>query len=342
MEGCRDPSAILMSVPVLPALDRARAQAIIQRMAESRVIVVGDVMLDQFIFGHVGRISPEAPVPVVTYNHEQHRAGGAANVALNARGLGAKVELVGVVGEDEAAGKLKELLRAAEVAPCGLVTDLERRTTTKVRIVTTRNQQVARVDYENDNEVGRAIEDTVANAISARSDGAGAIVVSDYLKGVVTRRLMAHVIATGQRRAVPVLVDPKIPHLEYYAGASLVTPNNHEAETATHVRIRSDEDARNAARVFRERARCEGVLITRGEHGMWLAHELAEGHLPAAAREVSDVTGAGDTVVATLALALASGATWAEAAQVANEAAGIVVGKFGPATVSAEELVARF
>jgi D-glycero-beta-D-manno-heptose-7-phosphate kinase len=342
MEGCRDPSAILMSVPVLPALDRARAQAIIQRMAESRVIVVGDVMLDQFIFGHVGRISPEAPVPVVTYNHEQHRAGGAANVALNARGLGAKVELVGVVGEDEAAGKLKELLRAAEVVPRGLVTDLERRTTTKVRIVTTRNQQVARVDYENDNEVGRAIEDAVANVISARSDGAGAIVVSDYLKGVVTRRLMAHVIATGQRRAVPVLVDPKIPHLEYYAGASLVTPNNHEAETATHVRIRSDEDARNAARVFRERARCEGVLITRGEHGMWLAHELAEGHLPAAAREVSDVTGAGDTVVATLALALASGATWAEAAQVANEAAGIVVGKFGPATVSAEELVARF
>jgi rfaE bifunctional protein kinase chain/domain len=331
-----------MSVPVLPALDRARAQAIIQRMAESRVIVVGDVMLDQFIFGHVGRISPEAPVPVVTYNHEQHRAGGAANVALNARGLGAKVELVGVVGEDEAAGKLKELLRAAEVVPRGLVTDLERRTTTKVRIVTTRNQQVARVDYENDNEVGRAIEDAVANVISARSDGAGAIVVSDYLKGVVTRRLMAHVIATGQRRAVPVLVDPKIPHLEYYAGASLVTPNNHEAETATHVRIRSDEDARNAARVFRERARCEGVLITRGEHGMWLAHELAEGHLPAAAREVSDVTGAGDTVVATLALALASGATWAEAAQVANEAAGIVVGKFGPATVSAEELVARF
>ncbi len=331
-----------MSLPVLPALDRGRAQAIIERMTESRVIVVGDVMLDQFIFGHVGRISPEAPVPVVTYNHEQHRAGGAANVALNARGLGAKVELVGVVGEDEAAGKLKDLLRAAEVAPRGLVTDLDRRTTTKVRIVTTRNQQVARVDYENDNEVGRAIEDAVADVISARSNGAGAIVVSDYLKGVVTRRLMAHVIATAQRRAIPVLVDPKIPHLEYYAGASLVTPNNHEAETATHLRIRSDEDARNAARVFRERARCEGVLITLGEHGMWLGHDLAEGHLPAAAREVSDVTGAGDTVVATLALAMASGATWAEAAQVANEAAGIVVGKFGPATVTPGELVARF
>jgi rfaE bifunctional protein kinase chain/domain len=331
-----------MSLPVLPALDRARAEAIIERMADSRVIVVGDVMLDQFIFGHVGRISPEAPVPVVTYNHEQHRAGGAANVALNARGLGARVELIGVVGADEAAGKLKDLLQAAEVPPRGLVTDVERRTTTKVRIVTTRNQQVARVDYENDNEVGRGIEDAVADVISVRSDGAGAIVVSDYLKGVVTRRVMAHVIATSQRRAIPVLVDPKIPHLEYYAGASLVTPNNYEAETATHLRIRSDEEARNAARIFRERTKCRGVLITRGEHGMWLAHESADGHLAASAREVADVTGAGDTVIATLALAAAAGATWAEAAQLANEAAGIVVGKFGPATVAPDELISRF
>ena len=153
---------------------------------------------------------------------------------------------------------------------------------------------------------------------------------------------MAHVVACGHRRGVPVLVDPKIPHLEYYAGASLVTPNHHEAEAATHLRIRSDDDARNAAHAFRERAKCEGVLITRGEHGMWLAHETAEGHLPASAREVADVTGAGDTVVATLALAVAAGATWAEAAQLANEAAGIVVGKFGAATVTPEELLARF
>jgi rfaE bifunctional protein kinase chain/domain len=331
-----------MSVPQLPPLDRARAQAIIERMADRRIVVIGDVMLDQFIFGHVGRISPEAPVPVVTYNHEQHRAGGAANVALNARSLGARVELIGVVGDDEAGGKLKELLRASEVAPRGLVTDLERRTTTKVRIVTTRNQQVARVDYENDDEVGARVEEALAEVVSDRAHGARAIVVSDYLKGVVTRHVMAHVVSTGQSRAVPVLVDPKIPHLDYYGGASLVTPNNHEAETATHLRIRSEQDARSAAKVFRDRARCEGVLITRGEHGMWLAHDSAEGHLAASAREVADVTGAGDTVVATLALAIAAGATWAEAAQLANEAAGIVVGRFGPATVSAPELLARF
>jgi D-beta-D-heptose 7-phosphate kinase/D-beta-D-heptose 1-phosphate adenosyltransferase len=153
---------------------------------------------------------------------------------------------------------------------------------------------------------------------------------------------MARVLAIAQARGVPVLVDPKIPHLEYYNGATLVTPNHHEAEVATHLRIRSDEDARNAARVFRERVQCEGVLITRGEHGMWLAHETAEGQLPTAAREVSDVTGAGDTVVATLALAAAAGATLAEAARLANEAAGIVVGKFGPATVTPQELLAAF
>jgi D-beta-D-heptose 7-phosphate kinase/D-beta-D-heptose 1-phosphate adenosyltransferase len=172
--------------------------------------------------------------------------------------------------------------------------------------------------------------------------GAGAVVVSDYLKGTITRRVMADLVEQARSRAVPLLVDPKIPHLSYYAGAALVTPNHHEAETATHMRITSDEQARDAARVFRERARCDGVLITRGEHGMWLAHDSAEGRLPSSALEVSDVTGAGDTVVATLALAVAAGATWSEAARLANEAAGIVVGKFGAATVQAEELLARF
>jgi rfaE bifunctional protein kinase chain/domain len=331
-----------MAAPTLPRLDRGRAEAIVQQMASSRVVIIGDVMLDQFIFGHVGRISPEAPVPIVTYDHEQHRAGGAANVALNVQSLGARAELLGVVGRDDAADKLKDLLRVTEVAPRGLVTDLERRTTTKVRIVTTRNQQVARIDYESDAEIGRGVEDALADLVDTRIDGARALVVSDYLKGVVTRRLMAHVIAAGRQRGVPVLVDPKIPHLDYYAGASLVTPNHHEAETATHMRIRSDEDASRAAHVFRERAKCEGVLITRGEHGMWLAHDTGEGQLPSAAREVSDVTGAGDTVVATLALSIAAGATWAEAARLANEAAGIVVGKFGPATVRPGELIERF
>jgi D-beta-D-heptose 7-phosphate kinase/D-beta-D-heptose 1-phosphate adenosyltransferase len=149
---------------------------------------------------------------------------------------------------------------------------------------------------------------------------------------------MATVVAAAQTRNIPVLVDPKIPHLDFYSGATLVTPNHYEAETATHLRIRSNDDAQRAAAVFRERARCDGVLITRGEHGMWLSCAEVEGYLPAAAREVADVTGAGDTVVATLALAMAAGATAAEAAHLANAAAGIVVGKSGTATVTPEEL----
>ena len=331
-----------MSAPILPPLDRARACALVEQMAASSILVVGDVMLDQFIFGSVTRISPEAPVPVVAFDHEEHRAGGAANVALNARALGAHVELVGVIGDDDAGRKLADLLRAADVQPRALVTDTNRRTTTKMRIVTTRNQQVARVDYETDSEIGSDVERSIISVIASRLGKAGAIVVSDYLKGLLTRGVMAEVIALARSRGIPVLADPKIPHLDYYAGASLVTPNHFEAETATHLRIRCDDDARRAAHVFRERAKCEGVLITRGEHGMWLSHDTAEGRLPSAALEVADVTGAGDTVVATLALAAAAGATWPEAARLANEAAGIVVAKFGPATVKPEELVARF
>lgn len=336
------PDVRLTAPSMLPPLSSEHARALIAGMAGGRLLVLGDVMLDQFIVGRVSRISPEAPVPVVVFDREEFRAGGAANVALNARSLGGEVELVGLVGIDDAANRLRELLSAAEVRVHGLITDDRRRTTTKVRIVTTRNQQVARVDYETDDVARVAVEDAMIAQVESRVARANAMIVSDYLKGFVTRRLMAAVVAAGQEHGVPVLVDPKIPHLDYYAGASLVTPNHHEAETATNVRIRTEDDARRAAMIFRDRARSDGVLITRGEHGMWLTCNGVEGHLSAAAREVSDVTGAGDTVVATLALAIAAGATMAEAARLANEAAGVVVGKFGPATVTPAELMLRF
>lgn len=325
----------------LPPLTAERARHILSGMARARVLVLGDVMLDQFTIGRVTRISPEAPVPVVAFERDEFRAGGAANVALNARALGATVDLVGLVGPDPAAEQLRELLHAADVAASGLVTDEKRRTTTKVRIVTTRNQQVARVDYENEDPITTEIEEALAEQLRARVAGADVVVVSDYLKGLVSRHVMASVVALAQEGSIPVLVDPKIPHLDFYTGATLVTPNHHEAEVATHMRIRTDADAERAAAVFRDRARCDGVLITRGEHGMWLSAAGVEGHLPATAREVADVTGAGDTVVATLALAIAAGATAAEAARLANEAAGVVVAKFGPATVSPSELLAN-
>lgn len=323
----------------VPALDGRRARTIIDGMPKARVLVVGDVMLDHFIIGGVTRISPEAPVPVVMFSRDEYRAGGAANVAANIHALGAAVDLVGLIGTDQNGARLNELLAATDLRVSGLISDERRRTTTKVRIVTTRNQQVARVDYESDEPAEANIEDALSDQLEQRIPGAAVVIVSDYLKGLVTRRLMASLIATAQQHSVPVLVDPKIPHLDYYTGATLVTPNHHEAEVATHMRIRNDDEARRAAAIFRERARCDGVLITRGEHGMWLACDGIEGSLAATAREVSDVTGAGDTVVATLAVAIAAGATAAEAAHLANAAAGVVVAKFGPATLSPAELL---
>jgi D-beta-D-heptose 7-phosphate kinase/D-beta-D-heptose 1-phosphate adenosyltransferase len=208
-----------------------------------------------------------------------------------------------------------------------------------VRIVTDRNQQVARIDYEQDADVPDAIEAGLRARIARLGGDAKVLLVSDYLKGAVTIAVM-HALLPLKAAGAPLLVDPKIAHLDCYQGASLVTPNHHEAETATNRRIRTDEEARAAAIEFRRRAGCDAALITRGEYGMWLSSDRIEGAIPAVAREVSDVTGAGDTVVATLALSLAAGATLEEAAALANYAAGVVVGKFGPATVSPEELIA--
>jgi rfaE bifunctional protein kinase chain/domain len=326
----------------LPEISSARAHELIDRFSSRRITVVGDVMLDRFLIGRVSRMSPEAPVPVVVFDHEEFRLGGAANVANNLRQLGAAVDLIGVIGHDESGAQLKSELAAKGLHSVGLITDLERRTTTKMRVVTTRNQQVSRIDFESDHEVGTAIEAALASQIEMRARSAQVILVSDYQKGVVTRRSMAQMLAFAQSNGLPVIVDPKVPHIDYYAGAALVTPNHVEAESATNTRIDTHDDARKAATALRQRIGVESVLITRGEHGMWLDHAGADGYLPATAREVADVTGAGDTVIATLALAIAAGATMPEAARLANEAAGIVVGRFGAATVSPDELKTKF
>ena len=328
-----------MSVPQLFPPAETRVRQIVAGFERATVLVVGDVMLDRFLVGRVTRISPEAPVPVVAFDHEMRRMGGAANVAHNARALGGCVALAGVVGRDEAGEALGVACREAGIDAM-LAADAGRPTTTKVRIVTERNQQVARVDYEQDAEISGDVEETVLAELSRSGEAAGAILVSDYLKGCVTRRVMKAALDAGTRRRIPVLVDPKIPHLEYYAGATVVTPNHHEAEVATHLRIRTHEEARDAARAFRTRARCGAVLMTRGDQGMWVLDDGVEGHLPAVAREVADVTGAGDTVIATLALAIAAGASLQEAAWLANQAAAIVVGRFGPSTLTAQELLA--
>jgi D-glycero-beta-D-manno-heptose-7-phosphate kinase len=337
MASCAGPLARM----TLPPVGAARARDLVSRFPGLHVLVVGDIMLDRFIVGRVTRISPEAPVPVVRFQSEHCRLGGAANVAHNLAALGGRPSLVGVVGRDDAATRLRRELAAAGVAEDGLVEDSSRPTVEKVRIVTERNHQVARVDYEDDRDADAEIARRVAERAAALGAGARALLVSDYLKGTITTTVMQSLIALKSSGA-PLLVDPKIPHLDCYAGATLITPNHHEAETATHRRIRDDEDARQAAMELRRLTQIDSALITRGEQGMWLSSRQAEGPIPAIAREVSDVTGAGDTVVATLALALAAGASLVEAAILANHAASVVVGKFGPATVSRDELLATF
>jgi D-beta-D-heptose 7-phosphate kinase/D-beta-D-heptose 1-phosphate adenosyltransferase len=312
--------------------------SILARAAGRSVLVVGDVMLDHFVVGRVERISPEAPVPVVAFGSEEYRLGGAANVAHNLAAMGARVDIVGLVGRDEDGSRLRGALEAAGIPAARLVEDAGRRTTRKLRVVTTRNQQVARVDYEHDLATAGESEQCVVAAVREALAHADAVLLSDYQKGVVTPAVARAAIDGARTRGIPSLVDPKVPHIDYYAGASVITPNHHEAEAVTLTRIRTAAEAREAAERFRARARCESVLITRGEHGMWLLAGTGECDLPAEAREVSDVTGAGDTVIAAMALALAGGASLVDAARLANYAAGLAVSRFGPTAISVDDL----
>ena len=304
------------------------------------ILVVGDLMLDHFVIGRVDRISPEAPVPVVQFDHESFRLGGAANVAHNLAALGGTVEIAGVVGSDAEGSRLTAALRTAGIGIGGVIADKDRCTTRKLRVVTTRNQQVARIDYECDRAVGGDLEAALVKKVRAAAAHAHVVLISDYQKGTITAGTANAAIEAAKARGIPSLVDPKVPHIDYYAGAALITPNHHEAEAVTLQRIRSAEEARSAAAKFRQRAGCDSVLITRGEHGMWLLSPEGEYDLPAEAREVSDVTGAGDTVIAAIALGLAAGGSLKDAARLANRAAGLAVARFGPVAITAEELAA--
>jgi rfaE bifunctional protein kinase chain/domain len=312
-------------------LDRARGRS---------VLIVGDLMLDHFVIGRVDRISPEAPVPVVQFNHESFCLGGAANVAHNVAALGGTVEIAGLVGNDAEGTRLLGDLRRVGVGTSAVIADRDRCTTRKLRVVTTRNQQVARIDYESDRPVDGDLEAALAKKIRDASARADVVLVSDYQKGTITQTTAQAAIEAAKARGVLSLVDPKVPHIGYYAGASLITPNHLEAEAVTLMRIRTSAEAKAAAHQFRERAKCDSVLITRGEHGMWLLGADGEFDLPADTREVSDVTGAGDTVIATMALGLAAGGSLRDSARLANRAAGLAVARFGPVAISAEELAA--
>ncbi len=318
---------------------RRRLERVVRRFARTRLLVVGDLMLDQFIWGRVSRISPEAPVPVVRVTGESAHLGGAANVAANVRALGGEASLVGVVGTDAHGRRLTRELGSIGVGVGGVVRAARFATIRKIRILA-HQQQVVRLDRESgrpDSALTRAVVARVVRQLGS-VDG---VVVSDYNKGVVTTALLSELAA--RCRSKPMLfIDPKKDNFANYAGATLVKPNLEAAALASGIEIVDERSLERAGETLLERWRCEAVLMSRGEEGMTLFRRgRPMQHFPTAAREVFDVTGAGDTVLASAALALAAGASFEDAAVLANRAAGIVVGKLGTATVSAGELLAE-
>lgn len=324
----------------LITLSKQRAEEILDRARQCRVVILGDVMLDEFIWGDVTRVSPEAPVPVVNIKRESTRLGGAANVLANVTALGAAASVIGVAGKDVAAEKLRTALAKDGGAQTQelLITDEHRPTTIKTRIIA-HNQMVVRADREHPVRVNGHVEESIINAAKSAIMHAQALVISDYDKGVITPRLLSEVLPLAYRR-MPVLVDPKLKNFDHYRPATLVTPNHHEALRLTNSEEDTDDGLRRAGEMIKSRLECDAVLITRGDRGMMLIEGGDPILVETAAREVYDVTGAGDTVIATLAAALAAGATMTEAAVLANHAAGIVVGKLGTATATAEEVLA--
>ena len=305
-------------------------------MAGRRVVVLGDAMLDRYVAGEVRRISPEAPIPVLRARERREVAGGAANAALNVASLGGQAVLVAAVGRDEAAAALRAALAGVETS----FVEAPRPTTVKTRFVAG-GQQMLRLDEEEAGPVDAATEAALLAAIRAALEGARALILSDYAKGVLTDRVLAGAIEAARAAGVPVVVDPKRQDFAAYAGATVVAPNAFEIVRATGLPAGDDEAAAIACRAALGQARAEAILLKRSEKGLTLLPRDGEAmHVPTRAREVADVSGAGDTLVAAFALALAAGAALAEAARLANEAAGLAVAHHGTAAVTRAELAA--
>ena len=304
------------------------------QMANARVLVVGDVMLDRYWYGAVDRISPEAPVPVVRITREEERNGGAANVAYNVVTLGAQASLLTVVGDDEASHKLEALVAKTGIQP-HFGRDADLTTTVKLRVIG-RQQQLLRLDFENTPKNELLASQTAAFETLLPSHGA--VLFSDYGKGGLGH--ITDMIARARVAGKPILVDPKGSDYARYQGATVITPNRAELQQVIGI-WRDEEDLRSRVRTLRAQLNVDAVLLTRSEEGMTLFDGQGELHVSAQAREVFDVTGAGDTVIATMAALVSAGVSLRDAVPVANKAGGIVVGKFGTATVSYNELFAK-
>ena len=316
---------------------------IIDGFRDRRILVIGDLILDHYIWGKVSRISPEAPVPVVEVTRESFMLGGAANVAHNIAAMGGRAAVIGITGKDISGTTLIEMLGRRGIDCNGIFVE-NRPTTVKTRVIA-HNQQVVRFDREDSKYVGGKILKGVVEYIDSVRSRFDAVIISDYRKGMVSRELIK--CTSGKNSKKPgaahaksfVAVDPKVGHFDLYKGVSLITPNIMEASQGANIDIRDEKTLLQAGRALMRRLGCAAVLITRGEQGMSLFEKHSVAHIPTVARKVYDVTGAGDTVISAFTLAYASGATMEGAAVIANHAAGVVVGEVGTAVALPEQIL---
>jgi D-glycero-beta-D-manno-heptose-7-phosphate kinase len=318
---------------------KTRLRRSVNLFSQCRILVIGDLMLDTFIWGDVKRISPEAPVPVVEVREESQLLGGSANVAHNVASLGGQAIVTGVLGKDHAGRQMLKLFKQLKVVTDGLIFEQGRPTTTKTRVIA-RNQQVVRYDREWKTPLREESAAQILDFLRDHLPAVNAVIVSDYSKGVITRSFLDQLRTMVAGVTVPVIVDPKVQNADYYRSFTMVTPNHHEAERMSGIEIVDETSLIAAGRRLLEQLECQTVLITRGRNGMSLFHHDGTiQHIPTVARRVFDVTGAGDTVIATLALGIGTGLSVEEAAVLANLAAGAVVGEVGTAAVTAQQLL---
>ncbi len=309
---------------------------ILNNFKKKRILIIGDLILDRYIWGKVNRISPEAPVPVVDVVDENYLLGGASNVAHNIVSLGGQASIVGITGDDRAGEILRNMLEEKGIK-CNNIICSSRPTTVKTRVIA-HNQQVVRFDKEERTPIDGKTLKVIVDCIHRELPEHDAVVISDYKKGIISSELVREVVRLSESKNIFIAVDPKVGHFHYYKNVSLITPNINEASIASGIEIRDEKSLISAGRLLLKKLPCKAVLITRGEQGMSLFQNNEVIHIPTVARNVYDVTGAGDTVIATFTIAHSAGADMQDAAIIANHAAGIVVGEVGTAVVTQEQL----
>ncbi|MBI1953061.1 MAG: D-glycero-beta-D-manno-heptose-7-phosphate kinase [Candidatus Omnitrophica bacterium] len=320
-------------------MTQQRFEALLKKFRSTRVLVIGDLILDEFIWGSVERISPEAPVPVVWAQRESVMPGGSANVAGNVKALGGQPRLLGVVGNDSAGERLVRQLKQTRIPTGDILTDPSRPTTAKTRVIA-HHQQVVRIDREQVKPFAAGLTRRLIRSATRIIPEVEGVIIEDYGKGLIGRELLKPVVALAKRHRKVITVDPKEEHFDTYRGVTALTPNKKEASLAAGFPITDRASLHRAGQAILKRLNPEAILVTLGEEGMCLfsSDGARPVHIPTVAREVFDVSGAGDTVISVFTLARAAGASFLEAAAIANAAAGVVVGKLGTATCSADEL----